>query len=190
MLKYLNLAALLPSAKCYQKFISSTWEIVWGLITRWFYTHDIIHEVQKERKMIFFPALTLDKASGLAEIPPFCCKGLVTQAWVLAELCAYWSRDQSLSWSCTHTSDFLPKGLLTCQNKDPYSQVGDLSSKRKKRVRVASCINWGCFLSSLGSGPFLASVWQALLLTLGTGRCTTLCAAAGSYAEMVTCSKG
>lgn len=54
MLKYLNLAVLLPSAKCYQNFIGLTWETVWGLITRLFYAHNITYEIQKERKMVFF----------------------------------------------------------------------------------------------------------------------------------------
>lgn len=72
MLKYLNLAALLTSAKCYQNFIGLTWQIMWGLITWLFYTRNIIYKVQKERKVVFFVAPTLGKASGLAEISFLC----------------------------------------------------------------------------------------------------------------------
>lgn len=121
MLKYLNLAVLLPTAKCYQNFIGSTWEIVWGLVTRLFYTHNIIYEIKKGRKMVFFPALTLNKASGLVEIPSICCEwhfnpGLsFVRVWCISVSRWYLSR-----WN---TSLLLPKGLLSCQSKDPYSHV-------------------------------------------------------------------
>lgn len=112
MLKYLNLAVLLPSAKCYPNFIGSTWEIVWGLVTRWFHTHSIMHEIQKERKVVFFPALTLWKASGLflaMRFLPFAVSGIFSQAGVLAVVCAFLFRSRSAPNSTSH---FLPQGCF------------------------------------------------------------------------------
>lgn len=191
MLKYLNLAVLLPSAKCYQNFIGSTWEVVWGLITRLFYTHNIVYEIQKERKMVFFPALMLDKASGLAEIPSICCEWYFNPGLSSGRVvCISISRSGPVRY--IHLICF-PKACFPVKIRTPvlgWCSGGRFAWQRRKRVRVASCVNWGCFLSSLGSGPFLAAVWQALLPALGPGRCTTTWAAAGGYAEMATCSQG
>lgn len=147
MLKYLNLAVLLPSAKCYPDFIGSAWEIVWGLATSWFYTHSIVHEIQKERKVVFFPALTLWKASGRF----FWKWDFFHLLWVVFstrlgfwQWCVHWSVSAPNS-----TSHFLPQGCFPGTIRSPILGwcSGERSAKKiSKRARVfASCFNWCAF---------------------------------------------
>lgn len=139
MLKYLNLAALLTSAKCYQNFTGLTWQIVWRLITWLFYTHNIIYKIQKERKMVFFVAPTLGKVSGLAEISFLCNEWYFNLGLNSGRIaCPLISR--SIPGLANHTY-FLcfpkawfhvrySKGLLSSD----AVQVGDLPSKCKECI--------------------------------------------------------
>lgn len=73
--------------------------------------------------MIFFPALTLNKVSGL-EIPSICCEWYFNLGLSFGRVVCIIDLYISICPGQAHTSHLLPKDLLSCPNKNPLFSGG------------------------------------------------------------------
>lgn len=123
---------------------------------------------RRKERWSFFQHWHYEKHLDSLRFLPFAVSGIFNHAGVLTVVCALIFRSVSAP-SCT--SHFLLQGCFPVTTRTPI--LGWCSGERSakeilKRARVlASCINWWCFLSSLGSGPCLKGwlkLWSGALV--------------------------